>query len=90
MRFRLGLVQGEAKYDDLEKRLAWVRSLPCPPLRLRVMPTMDYIIRTKVPSAINSRANMHTEITGGIGHNLAQEAPQAFAQAIVDVDRLSG
>jgi hypothetical protein len=28
----------------------------------------------------------HRLITGGIGHNLPQEAPQAFAQAVVDVD----
>jgi hypothetical protein len=36
---------------------------------------------------------LHTEhrlITGGIGHNLPQEAPQAFAKAVVDVDRLAG
>ena len=34
----------------------------------------------------NSRANMrHRTITGGIGHNLPQEAPQAFAQAVIDV-----
>jgi hypothetical protein len=26
-------------------------------------------------------------ITGGVGHNLPQEAPLAFAQAVVDVDR---
>ena len=31
----------------------------------------------------------HREITGGIGHNLPQEAPQAFAQAILDVDLMS-
>jgi pimeloyl-ACP methyl ester carboxylesterase len=29
----------------------------------------------------------HRTITGGIGHNLPQEAPQAFAQAVIDVDR---
>ena len=28
----------------------------------------------------------HRVITGGVGHNLPQEAPQAFAQAIIDVD----
>ncbi len=27
----------------------------------------------------------HRDVTGGIGHNLPQEAPQAFAQAILDV-----
>ena len=35
----------------------------------------------------NSRANMRTGlITGGIGHNLPQEAPHAFAEAVVEVD----
>jgi pimeloyl-ACP methyl ester carboxylesterase len=31
----------------------------------------------------------HRTLTGGIGHNLPQEAPQAFAQAIIDADRLA-
>ena len=46
-------------------------------------------IRTPVPMPRNSRANTtHRLIKGGIGHNLPQEAPQAFAQAVIDVDRL--
>jgi hypothetical protein len=32
----------------------------------------------------------HRTVTGGVGHNLPQEAPQAFAQAVLDVDRLPG
>ena len=44
-------------------------------------------IRTPAPMPRNSRASMRTGlIKGGIGHNLPQEAPQAFAQAVVDVD----
>ena len=86
-RWRLGLAEGEPKYDDLEKRLAEAsghhrahdhagrrrqRSTTSGPQRL---------------SPRNSRANMNTGlITGGIGHNLPQEAPQAFAQAVIDVD----
>ena len=45
-------------------------------------------IRTPVPMPRNSRANIRTGlIKGGIGHNLPQEAPQAFAEAVLDVDR---
>ena len=44
--------------------------------------------RTAVPTPRNSLANMRTEfIKGGVGHNLPQEAPQAFAKAVLDVDR---
>ena len=40
------------------------------------------------PIARNSRADMNSRvIKGGVGHNLPQEAPQAFAQAIIDIDR---
>jgi hypothetical protein len=28
----------------------------------------------------------HKTIEGGVGHNLPQEAPQAFAEAVVEVD----
>ncbi len=43
------------------------------------------------PSAYASKFSgkyAHRAITGGIGHNLPQEAPQAFAQAVIDADRL--
>jgi pimeloyl-ACP methyl ester carboxylesterase len=30
----------------------------------------------------------HRLINGGIGHNLPQEAPKAFAQAVIDVQKL--
>jgi len=43
-------------------------------------------IRTPVPMPRNSRENIRATIKGGIGHNLPQEAPRAFAQAVVDVD----
>ena len=76
-RWRLGLAEGEPKYDDLEKRLATItlegdaNGAPHPE-----------------PAAYRNRFSgkyEHRLITGGVGHNLPQEAPQAFAQAIVDV-----
>ncbi len=62
-----------------------LRSSPCPPSRWKAMPTARRI-RSPAPMRRNSRASYaHRTITGGIGHNLPQEAPQAFAEAIVEV-----
>ena len=62
-----------------------VRSSPCPPSPLKGMP-MGRRTWTPVRMPSNSRAHMHWVIKGGIGHNLPQEAPQAFAKAVVEVD----
>lgn len=85
-RWRLGLVEGEAKYDDLEKRLATGPVITVPTITLESdangAPHPD-------PSSYAKKFSgkyAHRTIEGGIGHNLPQEAPQAFAQAIVDVD----
>ena len=87
-RWRLGLAEGEPKYDDLEKRLAegpgHHRARRSP---LKVMPMVR---RIRTPSSYAKKFSgkyAHRLIKGGIGHNLPQEAPQAFAQAVVDVDR---
>jgi pimeloyl-ACP methyl ester carboxylesterase len=85
-RWRLGLVQGEAKYDDLEKRLAAAPVITVPTITLEGdangAPHPDPSSYAKKFSAKYE----HRLIDGGIGHNLPQEAPQAFAQAVVDVD----
>jgi len=84
-RWRLGLAQGEAKYDDLEKRLAALPAITVPTITLEGdangAPHPD-------PSAYAKKFSgkyAHRLITGGIGHNLPQEAPQAFADAVIDV-----
>jgi pimeloyl-ACP methyl ester carboxylesterase len=84
-RWRLGLAQGEAKYDDLEKRLAGAPNIAVPTITLEGdangAPHPE-------PSAYAKKFTgkyAHRTIEGGIGHNLPQEAPQAFAEAIVDV-----
>ena len=86
-RWRLGLAEGEPKYDDLEKRLAEPRSSPCRPSRMEGdangAPHPDASAYAKKFSGKYE----HRTITGGIGHNLPQEAPQAFAEAVVDVNR---
>jgi pimeloyl-ACP methyl ester carboxylesterase len=86
-RWRLGLAQGESKYDEVEKRLAEGPVITVPTITLESdangAPHPD-------PSAYAKRfagPYAHRLITGGIGHNLPQEAPEAFAQAVRDVDR---
>ena len=85
-RWRLGLAEGEPKYDDLEKRLAEAPVISVPTITLEGdangAPHPDASAYAKKFSAKYS----HRTIKGGIGHNLPQEAPQAFAKAVVEVD----
>jgi len=89
-RFRLGLVEGEPKYDDLEKRLAEGPVIAVPTITLEGDANGaphypdDTPYRKKFSGKYANRI-----VTGGVGHNLPQEAPQAFAKAIVDVDALA-
>jgi pimeloyl-ACP methyl ester carboxylesterase len=86
-RWRLGLAAGEPKYDDLEKRLAQAPVISVPTITLEGdangAPHPDAGSYAKKFSGKYA----HRVITGGIGHNLPQEAPQAFAEAILEVDR---
>jgi pimeloyl-ACP methyl ester carboxylesterase len=86
-RWRLGLADGEPQYDDLETRLAEGPVITVPTITLEGdangAPHPD-------PSAYARKFSgkyAHRVITGGVGHNLPQEAPQAFADAVVEVDR---
>ena len=88
-RWRLGLAEGEAKYDDLEKRLAKAPLINVPSITLEGdangaphPPESSYAKKF-------SGKYTHKTITGGIGHNLPQEAPKAFADAIIEVDGYS-
>jgi pimeloyl-ACP methyl ester carboxylesterase len=85
-RWRLGLADGERKYDDLEKRLAALPVVTVPAITMEGdangaihAPSTAY--RNKFSGKYDYRL-----ITGGVGHNIPQEAPQAFAQAVIDVD----
>jgi pimeloyl-ACP methyl ester carboxylesterase len=84
-RWRLGLAEGEPKYDDLERRLAEGPVITVPTITLEGdangAPHPDASSYAKKFSGKYS----HRIINGGVGHNLPQEAPQAFAQAVVDV-----
>ena len=90
-RFRLGLAQGETKYDDFEKRFAVSPVITVPTITLEgdANGAPHYPDESAFRNKFSGKY-AYRLITGGIGHNLPQEAPQAFAQAIVDVDRLSG
>jgi pimeloyl-ACP methyl ester carboxylesterase len=83
-RWRLGLADGERKYDDLEKRLAGSPAITVPTITMEGdangAPHAE-------PSAYRKKFTgkyEHRTVNGGIGHNLPQEAPRAFAEAVVD------
>lgn len=86
-RWRLSLAEGEREYDDLERRLALGPAITVPSITLEGdangAPHPDPTAYAKKFSGKYE----HRLIKGGIGHNLPQEAPQAFAQAVLDVDR---
>ena len=87
-RWRLGLANGESKYDDLEERLAQAPAIAVPTITLEGdangAPHAD-------PGAYAKKFTgkyAHLTATGGVGHNLPQEDPQTFAEAIIEADRL--
>jgi pimeloyl-ACP methyl ester carboxylesterase len=84
-RWRLGLAQGEAKYDELEKRLAQSPAITVPTITMEGDANGAFHLEPAAYANKFSGPYEHRNITGGIGHNLPQEAPQAFAQAVVDV-----
>jgi len=84
-RWRLGAAQGESKYDAIEQQLAQFPAITVPTI------TMEGDANgAPHPAPAAYRAKFtgkyeHRTATGGIGHNLPQEAPREFAQAILDV-----
>ncbi len=84
-RWRLGLAEGDPKYDDLEKRLAQGPVITVPTITLEGDANGAPHPDTSSYSRKFSGKYEHRLIRGGVGHNLPQEAPQAFAKAIVDV-----
>ena len=88
-RWRLGLAQGEPRYDDLEKRLAAAPVITVPTITLESDANGAPHPDPKAYASKFSGRYSHRHITGGIGHNLPQEAPRAFVQAVLDVDGYS-
>jgi pimeloyl-ACP methyl ester carboxylesterase len=85
-RWRLGLANGEAKYDHLEKRLAQSPIITVPTITLEGDANGAPHAEPEAYRMKFSGEYAHRTIKGGIGHNLPQEAPRAFAQAVVDAD----
>jgi pimeloyl-ACP methyl ester carboxylesterase len=85
-RWRLGLAEGEARYDDMEKKLAQAPVIAVPTITLEGDANGAPHPEASAYAKMFSGKYEHRVITGGIGHNLPQEAPQAFADAVVEVD----
>jgi pimeloyl-ACP methyl ester carboxylesterase len=85
-RWRLGLADGEARYDDLEKRLAEGPAITVPAMTLEGDANGAPHPPPSAYAGKFSGRYSHRTIEGGIGHNLPQEAPHAFVQAVIDVD----
>jgi len=85
-RWRIGIAEGESQYDHFEKRLAERPAISLPTI------TMEGDANgAPHPGSAAYREQFSGKyeyrlITGGVGHNLPQEAPQAFAKAVIDVD----
>lgn len=88
-RWRLALADGEARYADLDRIISASPVITVPTITMEG----DANGAPHLPSAAYARkfsgAYEHRDVKGGIGHNLPQEAPQAFAQAVLDVGAMS-
>jgi pimeloyl-ACP methyl ester carboxylesterase len=84
-RWRLGVAEGEAKYDELEKKLAQNPVISVPTITMEGDANGAPHPEPAAYARMFSGKYAHRNVNGGIGHNLPQEAPQAFAQAVVDV-----
>ena len=85
-RWRLGLAEGELQYDELEQRLAKGPDINVPTITLEGDANgAPHPEASAYASKFTGRYE-HRLITGGVGHNLPQEAPLDFALAIIDVD----
>jgi pimeloyl-ACP methyl ester carboxylesterase len=83
-RWRLGLAEGEPKYDELEKRLAAAPGIAVPAITLEGDANGAPHAEPAAYAGKFSGKYAHRTVKGGVGHNLPQEAPRAFAEAVVD------
>jgi len=84
-RWRLGLVEGEAEYDEIEERLAQAPVITVPTITLEGDANGAPHPLPKGYAKKFSGPYSHRTIEGGVGHNLPQEAPEAFAKAVIDI-----
>jgi pimeloyl-ACP methyl ester carboxylesterase len=86
-RWRLGLAAGEPQYEDLEQRLAAAPAITVPAITVEGDANGAPHSEASAYAGKFTGKYQHRVIGGGVGHNLPQEAPHAFAQAIIDADR---
>jgi pimeloyl-ACP methyl ester carboxylesterase len=86
-RYRLGLAEGEPQYNELENKINETPVITVPAITLEgdANGAPHYPNDTPYRKKFTGKYEYRL-INGGIGHNLPQEAPQAFAKAIIDVD----
>jgi pimeloyl-ACP methyl ester carboxylesterase len=84
-RWRLGLAEGESAYDDVEARLAAAPVITVPAITLEGDANGAPHPEPSAYAGKFAGPYSHRTVGGGIGHNLPQEAPEAFADAILDV-----
>ena len=87
-RWRLGLEPGEAQYDALEATLAKAPAISIPAITLQGDADGAPHPDSRAYAKQFSGPYEHRVVSGGVGHNLPQEAPRAFAAAVIDVDRM--
>ena len=85
-RWRLGVAPGEPRYDDLEQQLARSPVITVPTITLEGDANGAPHPEPAAYATKFSGKYTHRTVTAGVGHNLPQEAPEAFVQAILDVD----
>jgi pimeloyl-ACP methyl ester carboxylesterase len=85
-RWRLGLAAGEAEYDDLERRLAEAPVISVPTITLEGDANGAPHPEPSAYATKFSGKYAHRTISGGVGHNLPQEAPQPFVDAVLEAD----
>ncbi len=84
-RWRIGAAAGEPQYDSLEAKLDALPTITVPTITLEGDANGAPHPEPASYAGKFSGRYTHRLIKGGVGHNLPQEAPQAFAQAVVDV-----
>jgi pimeloyl-ACP methyl ester carboxylesterase len=89
-RWRLGLADGEPKYEEDEKRLAQSPAIGVPTITMEGDANGAPHPEPSAYAKMFSGKYSHRTIRGGIGHNLPQEAPKAFAEAVIDVAGVVG
>lgn len=88
-RWRLGLVEGEKKYDEIEQRLATRPTIAVPTITLEGDANGAPHPEPATYRSLFIGPYEHRDVTGGVGHNLPQEAPRAFADAVIAVDQMA-